>query len=88
MGRDSLLPFNKRHPGPGGGRRAIRPHFVAALGQKPPRAGRLLFGCGRQAALGVSLLSEVLVRPAMLPRFIEMMPSSFVFSLLPRSFNI
>jgi len=77
--RDSLLPFNKQYPAPGGGRRTIRLHFIAALGQRPPRAGRTLFGCGRQAGLGVSLLSGVLLRPAMLPRFIEMIHSSVLW---------
>jgi len=33
----SLLPFRKHYPEPGGGRRTIRPHFIAALGQRPPR---------------------------------------------------
>jgi len=51
--RDSLLPFNKEYPEPGGGRRTIRTHLTAALGQRPPRATRPLFGCGRQAALGI-----------------------------------
>jgi len=54
----SLLPFHTHYPAPGGGRRKIRPHFVAALGQRPPRAGRMLFGCGRQAALGQKIDSE------------------------------
>jgi len=36
----SLLPFHKHYPEPGGGRRTIRPHFIAALAQRPPRASR------------------------------------------------
>jgi len=52
--------LNKRYPEPWGGRRTIWTHFIAALGQRPPRAGRMvpgpgrnLFGCGRQTALGI-----------------------------------
>jgi len=36
----SLPPFHKHYPGPGGGPRTIQPHFIAALGQRPPWAGR------------------------------------------------
>jgi len=42
----SLLPFDQWYPEPGGGRRTIRPPFIAALGQRPPRAARALLGCG------------------------------------------
>jgi len=37
----------------------------AALGQRPPRPGRTLFGCGCQAALGLAVLTYDAKRPLM-----------------------
>jgi len=39
MGWYVLAAFNKQYSEPGGGRRTMGTHFIAALGQRPPRAG-------------------------------------------------